>query len=269
MDAYFYLLKGSVETRQPQRQWRARSFGRLRHFYPGCKAVRTLGNTQVLRVDAAHREFVLRGATLPASSASASALTSSAAFSAGTEPWLQRFLNSHMMQQLSPGQWQQLVAAFQAYDFAADRQILVRGQPGNHCYVLESGHALVQRSGETLGHLCPGDFFGEDALVLCSARNADVTALEPVRVRAIAQDVFAKVLLDNVVEFVSYAGCGQCLRLGEADSSEIFTLANLRQRSKWLDPRTTYYVRGGSRRERALAALLIVQRGIRAHPVED
>lgn len=88
MPAYFYLLKGSVETLGPPRRWRARSFGHLSHFYPGCNAARTLGNAQVLRVDASHREFVLRGFGLPAHAAS------------GAEPWLQRFLSSHMMQRL-------------------------------------------------------------------------------------------------------------------------------------------------------------------------
>lgn len=257
IDAYFYLLKGGIETLNPRRKWRARAFGRLSHFYPGCSAVRTINNVQVLRVDAAHREFVLRGCSLPAASA------------AGAEPWLQKFLSSHMMQQLTPHQWQRLMSAFKAYDLPAGSRILVQGQPGRHCFVLEAGHALVCQAGATLCHLCPGDFFGEDALILGSVRNADVRALQAVRIHAIDKDVFARVLVDNLVQFVDYAGQGRCLCLGEVDSMQTYALANIRERAKSLDPRCTYYVRGGSRRERALAALLLVQRGIRAYPLQS
>ena len=175
IDGYFYLLKGSVETRNPAHKWRARGYGRLQHFYPGCAAVRTLGSVQVLRIDSRQRDFLLQGGSLPPVK------------DTSAEPWLSRFLNSHMMHQLSPVQWQVLMAAFQCYEFGAGSRILSHGAPGRHCFVLEAGHAIVQRAGQTLGHLCPGDFFGEDALMLNSGRNADVTALEDVRVHAIEQ----------------------------------------------------------------------------------
>jgi len=59
MAAYLYLLRGSLQTRGPARKWRARKLGRLLHFYPGCESARTLSAVQVLRVDAAQREFLL------------------------------------------------------------------------------------------------------------------------------------------------------------------------------------------------------------------
>jgi CRP-like cAMP-binding protein len=257
MDAYFYLLKGCVETHTPRRKLRASSFGRLGHFYPGCAAVRTLGNVQVLRVDGSHREFILQGGSLPA------VMTSHA------ELWLKRFLSSHMMRQLSAKQWQDFLSAFQPYDFAPGSRILRHGQPGRHCFVLESGHAIVHRGNVTLSHLCPGDFFGEDALVLGSVRNADVSALENVRVHAIERDVFTTVLVNNLVQFVSHAGCGQFLYLHEGTVGQCVSLANIRECANRLDPRYPYYVGGGTRSERALVVLILIQRGFRAHALEE
>ena len=256
MDAYFYLLKGGVETAAPRRKLRASSFGRLVHFYPGCAAVRTLSSVQVLRVDGAHREFILQGGSLPAVTASRA------------ESWLKRFLSSHMMRQLSPRQWQDFMSAFRPYDFAAGSRILCEGRPGAHCFVLETGHAIVHRGDITLSHLCPGDFFGEDALVLDSVRNADVSALENVRVHAIEREVFTRVLVNNLVQFVSHAGGGQLLCLQQAGAGQGVSLANIREHCKRLDPRCTYYVGGGARRERALVALILIQRGFKAHALE-
>ena len=38
--AYFYLLKGSIETRSPRRKLRASMLGKLDYFYPGCMSAR-------------------------------------------------------------------------------------------------------------------------------------------------------------------------------------------------------------------------------------
>ena len=258
LDAYFYLLKGTIETGSPRRKWRASAFGRLKHFSPGCVEVRALGAVQILRIDAAHREFVLQDCALPPLAAS------------GAEPWLKRFLGSHMMRQLTATQWQDVLSAFQAYEFAAGSRILCRGQPGDHCFVLEAGHAIVHRGQLTLSHLCPGDLFGEDAVVLNRVRNADVTALEPVRVHAINGAVFSRVLVENLVQFVCHAerGITLCLDASSVRPDVHVELSRLREFANQLDPRSTYYVKGGQRRERALAALLLLQRGFKAHALD-
>ena len=77
---YFYLVKGSIEVCHPRRIRRARGFGKLEHFYPGCVSARTLKATQVLRVDAQQREFLIQTARGDLS------------FAAGaSDSWLERF----------------------------------------------------------------------------------------------------------------------------------------------------------------------------------
>jgi len=258
MGAFFYLLKGSIETMTPQRKWRSRPFGRLHYFYPGCDAVRTLGAVQVLRVDATHRDFVLQGIGRQLSMTSLTA-----------EQWLEKFLSSHMMRQLPTVDWQTLLSAFQPRRFASGDKIVEQGATGSECFVLESGHAVIHRGRTTLCHLSPGDFFGEDSLVLACRRNADVTALEDVRVHAVEQHIFAHVLLENLVQFVTHNTHGRMLSLDETGQGVVVSLADIRQQAAALDPRLSYYVSGGERRERALCALLLLQRGLKASPLAD
>lgn len=262
IDAYFYLLKGSIELRQPRRRLRARSIGRLAYFYPGCSSARTLKSVQILRVDAQQREFLLqtgRGNMMAAA--------------VGAEKWLERFLSSNMMCQLPSNDWQQLLGAFCVQYYGSGKAVLRRGTRGEHCFVIEAGHAVVHDGAKTLCHLGPGDFFGEDALILGSRRNADVSALEDMRVHAIHKRVFLAVLLENLVQFVAHRTQGVLLRLGEASAAAAPTtidiaVASIRQQAMQLDARISYYVSGGSRSERALCAFLLIQKGLRAYPLE-
>ena len=250
-DAYFYLLKGRLAICSPQRTLKANGFGQLRHFYPGCASARTLGAVQILRIDKARHEFLCAARAGPIE---VQALAS--------EQWLCRFLGSHMMRRLDSCDWQVLLAAFEANDVQAGATIVRRGDPARQCFVIESGHAVVHDGARTLAHLGPGDFFGEDALVLGSVRNAHVTALEAARIQAIDQHLFAGVVLDRLIHYVACCGAGCTLELGKQ-----VTLENVRDLAAQLDVRNRYYVIGGSRRQRALCALLLIQRGIQAYAV--
>jgi CRP-like cAMP-binding protein len=259
---FFYLLKGSIETCHPRVRRRARGFGKLEHFYPGCISARTLKATQVLRIDAQQREFLIQTAR---GDDSLSAVTA--------EPWLEHFLSSHMMGRLPSQDWQRLLVAFQPRCFSGGSKVLQRGSPAEHCFVIESGRAVVQSEAVTLCHLGPGDFFGEDALVLDGLRNADVIALDDMRVHAIDKAVFVRVLLESLVQFVAHRVQGVSLTLGDVSSDNIHqdfvvSLSSIRAIADELDPKCTYYVEGGLRSERALCAFLLVQRGRRAYPVE-
>ncbi len=257
LNAYFYLLKGTLQSLHPAQTLRPARLGPLQHFYPGCGAVRSLTTVQVLRIDAHVREFALQEQQLGMPAAT------------GAEPWLERFLNSHMMQQVPKQHWRQLWLGFCCRSYPAGSRILRQGSRGDHCYVLESGHAIVHRGNTTLCHLCPGDFFGEDALVSGRRRNADVTALEDVQVHLLDQHLFANLLLEKLVRFVAHPGEGLVLNLGGHGSGVPASLCNVRDMAMALDPRVTYFIGGGLRRDRALCALLLLQRGLRAFPLDE
>jgi CRP-like cAMP-binding protein len=257
LEAFFYLLKGKLECFTPNHRHVAKTSGPLHHFYPGCDEVRALSAVHVLRVDAQLHSFAGAGQslTLPCTVAS--------------EPWLERFLNSHMMRQLPKQHWRALWMGLSSRSIAPGEQILMLGTPGEHCFVIETGHAVVHRHGQTLCHLGPGDFFGEDALVSNRLRNANVSALDHVRMHAIHKTVFADLLLAELVRFVSRCSEGELLTLDPNGPGRRVTLDGIRAVACELDPGLTYYVQGGRRNDRALAALLLIQRGLRAFPLDQ
>ena len=59
--------------------------------------------------------------------------------------------------------------------------VIQQGDLSYKFYVILEGTAVVEREGEHLADLGPGDFFGEMGIVGHSRRNADVVATSPMR----------------------------------------------------------------------------------------
>jgi CRP-like cAMP-binding protein len=74
------------------------------------------------------------------------------------------------------------VATFASLESAVEGKVIIReGGPANAFYAIEEGTVKVEREGEHLADLGPGDVFGETALLEKSERGATVTATSPVR----------------------------------------------------------------------------------------
>jgi CRP-like cAMP-binding protein len=74
------------------------------------------------------------------------------------------------------------VATFATLESAAEGKTIIReGGFSNDFYVIEDGTVKVEREGEHLADLGPGDFFGEQGLLEKQARGASVIATSPVR----------------------------------------------------------------------------------------
>ncbi len=74
------------------------------------------------------------------------------------------------------------VAAFASLESAMEGKTIIReGGYSNDFYVIEEGTAKVEREGEHLADLGPGDFFGEQGLLEKQARSATVTATSAIR----------------------------------------------------------------------------------------
>jgi|GEM_PF-1172216 len=255
---HLYLLRGIVETFEPDRRLVFVPGRAIRHFYPGCKGARTLSSTQILRVDSTQREFL-----------TAQRPRASVVETADGDAWLRRFLGSQMMATLPQSTWQSLLRNFRRRSFASHAKIISKGARGDFCYVLESGRALVHDGNRVLCHLTPGDFFGEDALITEGVRNADVSALEAVRVHAIERGLFRRLLFEQLVEFVPRVGEGVQLNIGQVSipRSVPVQLDRIREMASGFDPGERYFVVGGTLGQRALCAFLLRQRGILATPV--
>jgi len=75
------------------------------------------------------------------------------------------------------------VATFAELESHPEGAAVVReGGYANDFYVIEDGSAKVERDGQQLAELGPGDVFGEQALLEGEQRSASVIAASPLRV---------------------------------------------------------------------------------------
>jgi CRP-like cAMP-binding protein len=75
------------------------------------------------------------------------------------------------------------IAPFAETDEFAEGQVVVKeGGYSNHFFAIEEGTAQVDRDGEHIGDLGPGDVFGEQGLLEKQERSATVTATSRLRV---------------------------------------------------------------------------------------
>ena len=66
-------------------------------------------------------------------------------------------------------------------EFAEGKTIIQEGGYSNDFYAIESGTAKVERGGETIAEIGPGDVFGEQGLLERQERSASVVATAPLR----------------------------------------------------------------------------------------
>jgi CRP/FNR family cyclic AMP-dependent transcriptional regulator len=75
------------------------------------------------------------------------------------------------------------IAPFAETDEFAEGQVVVKeGGYSNHFFAIEEGTAKVERDGEKIGDLGPGDVFGEQGLLEKQERSATVIATSRLRV---------------------------------------------------------------------------------------
>jgi CRP/FNR family transcriptional regulator, cyclic AMP receptor protein len=75
------------------------------------------------------------------------------------------------------------IAPFTEVDeFVDGNAVIKEGSYSNHFFVIVEGTAKVEREGEKLADLGPGDVFGEQGLLQKDVRSATVTATDDLRV---------------------------------------------------------------------------------------
>jgi len=99
-----------------------------------------------------------------------------------------------LFQQLSHRELARLAAIADEIDVPAGRALTREGLPGKEFVVLAEGIADVERDGEVVGTLGPGDYFGEIALVTGEPRTATVTTRSPSRLLVFTAPAFRSLL---------------------------------------------------------------------------
>ena len=90
-----------------------------------------------------------------------------------------------------------VAAAAIEVEFPADRVIAREGEIGTGFFIVVDGGVKVVRSGTTVAHLGPGEFFGELSVLDGGPRVAQVVAEAPTTCLAIASWDFERVLRDE------------------------------------------------------------------------
>lgn len=82
-------------------------------------------------------------------------------------------------------------------DLPAGHVLMRQGQTGNEMFVISSGSVQVERNGQHVATLGPGDAVGEMALLSEAPRLATVTTVEPTTVFVLGHREFHTLLEDS------------------------------------------------------------------------
>lgn len=74
----------------------------------------------------------------------------------------------------------ELIKAAEWREYAKDQDIVRQGDMDDRFYVIVNGEVAVEANGHKVGHLMPGDCFGESSVVPNARRQATIRALGPV-----------------------------------------------------------------------------------------
>lgn len=119
--------------------------------------------------------------------------------------WMSSLLQSPFFNKIPPGNIRQLFMRFKSQKVAADEEIIKEGERGEFFYVLEAGSARVQdKQGNLLAALRPGDYFGEEALVGDTTRNATIKMLTAGKLMCLEKTDFLTLLQEPVRRFITY-----------------------------------------------------------------
>ena len=100
--------------------------------------------------------------------------------------------------------------------FPAGEVLLREGEPGYEAFVIVDGAVRVERGGEEVAVLGPGDFFGELALLDRSPRTATVTTIAPTEAVVLTLQEF-DALLEEAPSITRKLLQGLARRLAEVD----------------------------------------------------
>lgn len=203
------------------------------------------------------------------------------------EDWMTSLLDSPLFAQVPPAQLQLLFTRFKPVQVAQGDTVVEESAEGDYFYVIESGQAkvLTRFDGE-IATLGAGQFFGEEALVGDTIRNASVVMATAGVLMQLSKEDFKALLQTPLIRYID----GEQLhkRVLEGDEHKILDvripleyriahvpdstnlpLASLRKRLTDLNHATTYVVTddGGKRSE--VAAHLMCQAGFTAYILEN
>jgi len=112
-------------------------------------------------------------------------------------------LKSPLFQEFPNSKLQDLFLKFEKVYIGEGEDVIKEGRPGDYFYVIERGSVeLFNHSGSLNVALGVGDYFGAEALVSCSPRNATVRMKEDGVLQRINSDDFQELISEVVLRYV-------------------------------------------------------------------
>lgn len=258
----YYLLRGKVRLLAPDARLAAGSPRSRWPIYPGAEGVFTLSPVVLLRLSAEAAEVSAPTGEVPLPLPQPEWMT---------DGWECRFLSSAAMERVGLGHCQRVLRAMRPLDLVQGEMVVRQGDPGDTFFVLAAGRAEVARGTRSLAVLEPGDCFGEDAVISGSCRNACVTMTSDGRVMWLPGDLFRDQVVGRVLLDEGDGPAQATLDIGggAVSGGVSIPLMRLRERLDLLAPQLRYRVVGGSLRQRALGAFVLLHRGFRVALVES
>lgn len=203
--------------------------------------------------------------------------------------WMFQMLRSRIFLNLPTGNIQSLFGRFQEVSVKAGQTVIRQGEPGDYYYIIRTGKAQVTRkpapdSGDVpLAEIGPGDAFGEDSLLSDEPRNASVTMLADGSLMRLSKEDFTSLLEEPLLKLVNDREAATLIREGgvaidvrlesEFAHGTVKGAINaplylLRRRLSQLDPARKYVVFCDTGARSAVAAYIMIDRGLDVHLLE-
>ncbi len=200
-------------------------------------------------------------------------------------------LQAHFFDQIPAANIEKLLQCFERVPVHKGEKIIKEGQIGYYIYVLTQGKATVMRhiSGQgdiSVAKLMPGAFFGEDALIGETPRNATIVMATAGTLMRLNKNDFHELLRNPLLSHIGYSQAKQMVadnpdaqiidvRLPAEYAYKHITgsinipLISLREKLSTLDKTKAYLVScdGGARSE--VAAYILRESGFQAYVVNS
>jgi CRP-like cAMP-binding protein len=192
------------------------------------------------------------------------------------EDWTHSFLNSNLAANLSAATMHQLFTQLEDIDVAEGEVIIQNHSDGDYFYIVKSGIAQVCTDTDSVFkgrrfELNPGSYFGDEALIADTKRNASVVMLQSGTLGRIDKKLFEQLIKNTLIEERSGDGSEQLIDVRllpefrhDGDKQAInIPVGQLRNRLAELDPQKTYLVSNNGGRRSELAVYLMKQAGFK------
>jgi CRP-like cAMP-binding protein len=291
-DVYHYLLEGSVEVRASFESRETVNKADTKAGYPLEEnltqggVVKSLGSSQCLVVskDAIDRLLTLSQSESHKKNSSGIAqpiVSEGVMIDEDFETqWTGRFFQSRLASHLSTSVLQELFLKLEDVEFAKGEIIVEKNSPGDYFYIVKSGVAqvLTEPRGPYQGQsfeLTAGDYFGDEALIADTVRNATVIMITDGLLGCLQVEPFNCLIKQNLVIPLSgesnentdrfkYVDVRLPLEYRHAhfEGAENIPISHLRKKMDYFNFNDTYVITADGGRRSELATYLLRQAGI-------